>query len=376
MVMREIFWVLLAALLLRGVLPSSSAGDGPAADISRRYGFDIVAWEMTQVLPKAQSLGRRLLAQPQEATCRDKVAAFFATPKRNADQRAAVEDCIEAVVARVLVEEGLTVRFPLAWPKLTLPPVLFVLSPPPQVLAISPREQILLERALFLRPGLDLATIAAIEGEIERAGKSALVEPLGGFSAYPSLVQEGTSLEFAVATVAHEWAHHHLFFRPLGQHYYDNPAMASINETAADIVGREIGEQALLRLAGKQPAEPAPSPSPPEGRTSFDFAREMREIRKAVEAMLTQGKVGEAEAYMNERREYLAANGFPLRRLNQAYFAFHGTYAESPASISPIGGQLRRLRQQSASLGEFVKQVSQIAKPEDLDQMTPPQATR
>lgn len=376
MVFRGIFWILLAALLLRGLPLSSLAGDERVADVSLRYGFDILAWEAAQAIPKAADLGHRLLDPPQEEACRDEIAAFFTASERSTDRRAAVESCIEATIAQILLQEGLTVSSPLVGLKLPLPPVSFVLSPPPMILAISPREQILLEKTLFLRPGLDLATIEDIERRVESQGKSALVEPLGGFSTYPSLVLDSTSLEFTVATVAHEWAHHHLFFHPLGQHYYDSPAMASINETVADIVGREVGERALGRLTGMQSAEPVPPASPSDGAEPFDYAREMREIRRAVEVMLAQGEVEEAEAFMNERRDYLAAHGFPLRRLNQAYFAFHGTYAESAASISPIGGQLRRLREESPSLGQFMRQASQIAEPEDLDRMMPPTEAR
>ena len=41
---------------------------------------------------------------------------------------------------------------------------------------------------------------------------------------------------------------------------------------------------------------------------------------------------------MEERRPYLNARGFGVRRLNQAYFAFYGSYAEGAAGSSPIAG--------------------------------------
>jgi hypothetical protein len=53
--------------------------------------------------------------------------------------------------------------------------------------------------------------------------------------------------------------------------------------------------------------------------------------------------------------------GHRLRKLNQAYFAFHGTYAESPASLSPIGGQLKELRILVPSVGAFVRTVSGVS---------------
>jgi hypothetical protein len=53
----------------------------------------------------------------------------------------------------------------------------------------------------------------------------------------------------------------------------------------------------------------------------------------------------------------MAANGRFIRKINQAFFAFHGAYATSPASISPINEQLKALQNRSESLEEFIKTV-------------------
>ena len=45
---------------------------------------------------------------------------------------------------------------------------------------------------------------------------------------------------------------------------------------------------------------------------------------------------------MEEKRQFLAANGYYIRKLNQAYFAFHGSYADTAGSIDPIGPKLDR----------------------------------
>ena len=60
---------------------------------------------------------------------------------------------------------------------------------------------------------------------------------------------------------------------------------------------------------------------------------------------------------MEERRELFVDNGSPLRVLNQAYFAFYGTYAENAASVSPIASQLRLVREDSSGVGQFIKRV-------------------
>ena len=61
---------------------------------------------------------------------------------------------------------------------------------------------------------------------------------------------------------------------------------------------------------------------------------------------------------MEQKRQYLASMGYYIRKLNQAYFAFHGTYTDSPTSISPIGLELKRLRSQKASLKDFLNTVA------------------
>ena len=63
---------------------------------------------------------------------------------------------------------------------------------------------------------------------------------------------------------------------------------------------------------------------------------------------------------MEGRRRLFVANGYAIRVLNQAYFAFHGTYAESPASVIPIADQLHDLRRRTATLGEFIRTVARF----------------
>ena len=64
---------------------------------------------------------------------------------------------------------------------------------------------------------------------------------------------------------------------------------------------------------------------------------------------------------MEERRQLFVGNGFPIRKLNQAFFAFYGTYADSPASVSPIDAQLREFRTFFSNLGEFVRTLAGVA---------------
>jgi hypothetical protein len=93
----------------------------------------------------------------------------------------------------------------------------------------------------------------------------------------------------------------------------------------------------------------------------------MRNIREQVDKYLAAGEVDTAEQFMQQKRDYLAANGYYIRKLNQAYFAFYGTYADSPAYENPIGTAINQLRAQSPSLKDFINKVSTITSTKQLD---------
>jgi hypothetical protein len=134
------------------------------------------------------------------------------------------------------------------------------------------------------------------------------------------------------------------------------------------MVGRELGDM----LYAEYPLQPTPgssagrAASPPA--SDIDFVAEMRDLRRQVEALLAQGQIDEAERLMEEKRRYLAVNGYYIRKLNQAYFAFHGSYADSAGSIDPIGPKLESLRNESATLAEFVYRARDLTSEADLDQ--------
>jgi hypothetical protein len=95
----------------------------------------------------------------------------------------------------------------------------------------------------------------------------------------------------------------------------------------------------------------------------------MRKTRVHVEELLAQGRVEEAEAYMEERRELFWEHGHSIRKLNQAYFAFYGSYADVPggaAGADPVGPAVRELRRRSGSLAEFVGRMASMTSFGDL----------
>ncbi|HEX2698572.1 MAG TPA: hypothetical protein VHM28_12755, partial [Anaerolineales bacterium] len=106
-------------------------------------------------------------------------------------------------------------------------------------------------------------------------------------------------------------------------------------------------------------------------RPPFDFRAEMHTTRVTADALLAAGKINEAEAYMEQRRQIFVRNGYAIRKLNQAYFAFYGAYADVPggaAGEDPVGPAVRALRDQSKSLVDFVNRIAWMTSFDELKQ--------
>ena len=489
--------------------------------------------------------------------------------ERQSGRRPGVEAALEGAVADALRSLGFGGMIGGG----VFPPVDTVLAGSPTVLVISPRDRIARLEDVILQTGLTAGQRASVEAAVEQdANRAALVVNTGGIAFYPSIAAPDGGLDYTLEIVAHEWVHHWLWFRPLGRRYFQGGDITAINETVADIAGKEISALARQRLpdgalpasspvqsdAGKQsdtgggsggapapstpvqsdggkqsdagglsgggsapsspvqsdggkesdagglsggapvPSSPvqsdggkesdagglsgsAPAPSTPGqsdggkqsdagglsgggpapstpgqsdggkesdagglsgggpapstpgqsdggkqsdtgggsggapatsspvqsdggkqsdagglsggapapsslvqsdgGKQSdaggqsggapaaggFDFSAEMRATRVRVDGLLAAGEVAGAEAYMEERRRVFVANGYYIRRLNQAYFAFYGTYATSGAAgVSVVGEQVAELRRRSASLGEFLRTAAQFTGTQDL----------
>lgn len=262
-----------------------------------------------------------------------------------------------------------------------LPPVLYHTSPTPLALIVSPRDQIVQTANISILPNLTLDQQIALENEVaESLDVSTLVVQIGGIGVYPTMVMETTDLPWLLNTIAHEWTHNYLNLRPLGINYGATPELRTMNETTASIVGDEVGHLVLQTYYPEFLAS-RPDPNllaldlhfPPSSGLDdppiFDFRVEMRETRVTVDELLAQGKIEEAEAYMEQRRQVFWQNGYLLRKLNQAYFAFHGAYADQPggaAGEDPVGPAVRALRAQSASLADFLDTIAWMTSFDEL----------
>lgn len=261
-----------------------------------------------------------------------------------------------------------------------VPPLLYHVTPLPLALIISPKDIIRQDADISLHSNLSLEEIISLEEEVESSlNVSALVVNVGGVGVYPTMVLSTTDLPHLLEVIAHEWTHNYLTLRPLGINYYTSPDLRTMNETTASISGKEISQAVLERYYPEHLPPPTlaliqdsldtfeQEDMPPV----FDFRVEMHETRITVDQLLEKGMIKEAETYMEERRQLFWENGYQIRKLNQAYFAFHGAYADEPggaAGRDPVGPAVRALRQQSGSLADFINRISWMTSFETLQE--------
>ena len=339
----------------------------------KQYVLDYLA-----LLAEARSLERGIEAVYADPSISDHTAATQAQQAELSVKRAELarrqpiaEAIVQDQVAAILAEEGFDL-FGATWP-----PVQMHMTPLPQILIVSPRSEIRQAYNIPLVPGLSTPDKDSLEtGVYDQLDMSALVVPIGGLGIYPSMILETSDINFLADVVAHEWAHHWLTLRPVGLSYGANPTMRTINETIASIIGEEVGARVVERYypefvpvpPEEEPApagadEPGPSAPPP-----FNFRAEMAETRTQVDELLAAGRIPQAEAYMEARRRFFVDNGYNIRKLNQAYFAFYGAYADTPGATGsdPVGPAVVSVRENSPSLRDFMDNVAFVTSLEDL----------
>ncbi len=330
----------------------------------------------------------------QSAAIEEANRELAALRRQQAQERVLVESVLQQQIQEEIRRAGLGLRG-LGLRDIVWPPVQFAFVAPPLKLTVSARDRITTLHSRVLQAEYDPVTLEESERAIEdRTDLSAHITRIGGMAVFPAMVVESSSLEWVLATVAHEWVHHYLFLFPLGVRYATSDDLTTLNETVADIVGVEIAARLKRRLYDTaQPSAEAAGVSNEDGSCAcsaadtwtqtyeleqsrwerygrplpFGFQRAMRETRLHVDTLLEAGLVETAETYMEGRRLFLAANGYPLRVLNQAYFAFHGSYGTGAAASNPIGPMLQQLRAESDDLAHFLGQVRWFTGLSDLE---------
>ena len=329
-------------------------------------------FQTTQFILEKEYLLSQLYADP---TIQDKDAAT-ATVRANLtklylrqEQIAPLAEAIlQEQVTQILVEQGLTAAGQ------PLPNVWYHSTPLPMALIVSPRDRIEQTANISVNTDLTVDEQVKLEDDVSKGlNVSSLVVQIGGVGVYPTMVARTTNVNWLLSTIAHEWIHNYLTLRPLGLLYSETPELRTMNETTASIAGDEIGAIVIEKFYPElKPAASFPNLSlvslsfdrpDPETlvRPPFDFRAQMHETRINADALLAAGKIEEAEAYMEARRQIFLQNGYLLRKINQAYFAFHGAYADVPggaAGEDPVGPAVRALRAQSASLKDFINTMA------------------
>ncbi len=408
----HIFVNLLIVLVL--ILPVNGSVVDPAEELekirafSRVYEFDFVSWtvsalarklaqstlKVNQYLPQLEK--RELILEYLElrnevSRLHIELSNLISDPNQeNREQRESTlraklneKDTlrIELVpfVEQVLQDQlnSALVDLDLGYGGQLVPPVLYKSEPDSYALIVSPRDEIRQAANLMLVRGLTLDEIIRLEEGIENdLNLSALVVGIGGVGLYPSMIIETGNLDWLIHVVSHEWTHNYLTLRPLGMFYGTSPELTTINETIADLSADDI-QRRTFELYYPEHILPVPElkkeenphtqdsevDTAPVAETIFDFRAEMHITRLEVDRLLAEGKINEAENYMESKRILFWEHGYLIRRLNQAYFAFHGSYAAQPGGAAgeegvDLGAEIRELKQQTPTYREFMRLVA------------------
>ena len=294
--------------------------------------FNIIKWEF-------KSLSLKLINLFKDYSINESDVIIYLDQQDSEIRSYEVEKFVEEIISNE-VKQNLK-------KDILFPPVSFIIHESPKVLVLSPREEIVLEKAILLKPNLSLEIILDIEEKISNKEYSALIMNTGGFASYPSIVQKHNSYSHLTKTVAHEWLHHYLFFFPLGRSYFSGGEMVTLNESLADLFASEISKNLL-------------SDKYENVNRDKKFYNFMRETRLEVDDLLSKGLVLDAEEYMFNRTKEINRLGYKIRKINQAYFAFNGNYALSPGSLSEIDDYLIELRKNYSSYGELIHDIKSI----------------
>ena len=341
------------SFLVSGTITQRNSFDNSLNAEIRQQRFNIVKWELTALSDELRQWFQLSNETGDEIKT---VVEYFSSKERQVNLNDTVEKILEKQIHELLREEGINV----------FPPVKFELGKLPDLIVVSPRDRIISIREVFLDPDLTIVSMEDIETRVDGLGVSSLVVQIGGFAGvYPSYVTDNESLQSTISAAIEEWVHQYLAFKPLGFRYlldllgispdYD---IATMNETVAGIVSDELASVLIEKYY--------PEHGDTEQAVSSTFSEKMAEIRKQVDDFLLRGEIKAAEDFMNEKRQDLAVQGFYIRKLNQAYFAWHNTYANQPGFITPIGEELMQLKAESSSLREFLNAVAGMNSSQDL----------
>ena len=403
-ILRVVTWV--AAFSFAVLFLAFQTGDAgilpPVEFAARNHRFSIAAWELENFMAKwlyrvesalpwsdPETQGYQALQRYIDlSTDAERIRAEMRNPVADTSHaelqerlreiegeissyKAEAEEFVEAEISRTIADEGFGIG------QFLWPPTDFSFESGLLVIAVSPRDRVSLKQAFLVEPGTEVDEIEQLERSIfETENLSSVVLRSGGVATYPAWVNANRGLLSLLETASHEWLHGYLFFKPLGRGYFAGGRIVEINEVLAQVFGTEIGRITYNRITGQNiptlapPQEALPEDSLPGDDPFSEFFGFMRETRVRTDALLEEGRIEEAEAYMGARRVLLEEEqGIRIRKLNQAYFAFTGNYSSTGGSVSDVPARIWTVRQANDTIGDTVRFLEGIASPEEFDDL-------
>ena len=236
--------------------------------------------------------------------------------------------------------------------KFLFPKLRFKLDETPNILIISPSNEIKLTYSILLKQNLTIAEKEIIENQIEKKfNVSAIVLKIGGIAFYPSLIPKNMEQDKIIRNTIHEWLHQYFSLYNLGQNIYKDNKMLALNETLVSYISEELTGNILINKTQSTNIKT---------KEINAFNSEIRFTRSITDNLLSKNKINLAEKFMLAQKNKLNDHGYQIRKINQAYFAFYNSYGKSPQSTSNILSKLECIRTKNSKLIMFINKLKNI----------------
>ena len=161
--------------------------------------------------------------------------------KQNKNHKSNETDEIEKLIQTEIKKNKI-----LIFNKFLFPKVRFKLDATPNVLIISPKNNIKLTYSILLKQNLTIKEKETIENQIEeKFNVSAIILNIGGIAFYPSLIPKDIDNNKIIKNIIHEWLHQYLVLYNLGQNIYKDNQMLALNETIVSYVSEELAKNII-----------------------------------------------------------------------------------------------------------------------------------
>ena len=337
--------------------------------IVSNFKYDLIGWEIENIFDKwINKLSTKLFDRSQISTINIVENYFDNENQINSleilNNQNEIEEFIETTLSNVIYNENINFIGGIQFP-----PVDIRLIELPKLLVISPRNKIINLDDVLIKPDITSNNILRIEEDIlNQENLSAIILNIGGIATYPSSIPRNKNIKDVFIISAHEWMHHYLFFTKLGQNMFKSEEMRILNETLASRVSEELYIHIVEYLNQNYDfkIKDGFDKIETDNINTFNFRNEMMKTRVKTELLLKENKIIDAENYMENQRLIFVNNGYNIRKLNQAYFAFYSSYADSSASNTTIGNELNEFRNYFPDLESYILEITTVSNYEEF----------